>query len=87
MGINHRRTAKSTGEVWKNNPAYNASAVRDGYDTTDVYANWKPYGTDKMNVNFAINNISDEYYIPQTLAGAGLPGVGREYRIGVNFTY
>ncbi|WP_066802082.1 TonB-dependent siderophore receptor [Moraxella oblonga] len=87
VGVNHRRTAKSTGEVWKNNPAYNANAVRDGYDTTDVYANWKPYGNDKMNVNFAINNISDEYYVPQTLSGVGLPGVGREYRIGVNFTY
>lgn len=87
VGVNYRKTDDVTGATWKNNPAYDASAFRDGYNTTDVYANWKPYGNDRMNVNFAINNISDEYYIPQTLAGAGLPGVGREYRVGVNFTY
>ena len=87
VGVNHRRTEEAVGGIWMNDTAENLSAVRDGYNTTDLYANWKPYGTDRMNVNFAINNISDEYYIPQTLAGVGLPGVGREYRVGVNFTY
>ena len=87
VGVNHRRTEDAKGAIWKNDPAYDANAVREGYHTTDVYANWKPYGNDRVNVNFAVNNISDELYIPQTLAGAGLPGVGREYRVGVNFTY
>ena len=86
VGVNYRKTDDVTGAAWKNNPDY-SNATREGYDTTDIYANWKPYGNDKMNINFAINNISDEYYVPQTLAGAGLPGVGREYRVGVNFTY
>ncbi len=88
VGVNYRKTDDVSGAPWKSNPDYDASAFRDGYDTTDVYANWKPYGNDRMNVNFAINNISDEYYIPQTLAGgSGLPGVGREYRVGVNYTF
>ncbi len=87
VGVNYRHVDDITGAVWKNDPAYDATAHRDGYNTTDVYANWKPYGNDRMNVNFAINNISDEYYVPQTLAKVGLPGVGREYRVGVNFTY
>lgn len=87
VGVNYRHVDDITGAIWKNDPAYDATAHRDGYNTTDVYANWKPYGNDRMNVNFAINNISDEYYVPQTLAEVGLPGVGREYRVGVNFTY
>ncbi|MDO4897640.1 MAG: TonB-dependent receptor [Moraxella sp.] len=87
VGVNHRRTDKAKGAVWKNDPSYDANAVRDGYNTTDIYANWKPYGNDRMNINFAVNNISDEYYVPQTMAGVGLPAVGREYRVGVNFTY
>ena len=88
VGVNHRYTEEAKGSTWKNDPAYNPNATRDSYNTTDVYANWKPFGTDRMNVNFAVNNIADEYYIPHTLAGTtGLPGVGREFRVGVNFTY
>ncbi len=60
---------------------------RDGYNVTDIYANWKPYGTDKMNVNFAINNITDELYRPHTGSITHLPATGREFRVGLNFTY
>lgn len=87
VGVNYRKTDKATGAAWKNDPAYNPNATRDGYNSTDVYANWKPFSNDKLNVNFAINNVSDEFYIPQTLAGAGLPAVGREFRVGFNYTY
>ncbi|OOR88862.1 hypothetical protein B0181_07645 [Moraxella caviae] len=90
VGVNYRKVDDVKGTAWKNDPNYNPdnpNATRDGYHTTDVYANWKPYGTDRMNVNFAINNIADKYYIPQTLAGFGLPGVGREFRVGVNYQF
>ena len=69
---------------------------RPSYSVTDLYANWKPYGSDKMNVNLALNNISDEKYVPHSqssgiLAGASevnaMPGVGRELRVGVNYTF
>ncbi|STZ56445.1 Heme/hemopexin utilization protein C precursor [Moraxella lacunata] len=62
---------------------------RKGYSVTDVFANWKPYGNDKMNVNFSVNNLEDKFYYPhsQRAAPTTFPGVGREYRVGVNFTY
>ncbi|MDO4250084.1 MAG: TonB-dependent siderophore receptor [Moraxella sp.] len=62
---------------------------RPGYSVTDVFANWKPYGNDKMNVNFSVNNVADEFYYPhsQRAAATTYPGVGREFRVGVNFTY
>ncbi len=66
-----------------------AISSRPGYSVTDVFANWKPYGTDKMNVNFSVNNVADEFYYPhsQRAATTTYPGVGREFRVGVNFTY
>lgn len=97
LGINHRKVDDVKGQsasMSNNNPLGSAGLARAndldlikyGYNTTDVYANWKPYGTDKMNVNFAVNNITDEYYKSHS-AITGLPGVGREFRVGVNFTY
>lgn len=66
-----------------------AISSRPGYSVTDLFANWKPYGTDKMNVNFAVNNVEDEFYYPhsQRAAATTYPGVGREYRVGVNYTF
>lgn len=83
VGINHRRADKVTGIAWQSGAPNNT--VKDGYNTTDVYANWKPYGNDRMNVNFAVNNIGDKLYRPQH--SQGLPATGREFRVGVNFTY
>lgn len=57
-----------------------------GYHTVDVFANWKPFNNDKLNVNFGINNITDEYYRPHTHS-SGLPAAGRDYRIGFNYTF
>lgn len=59
-----------------------------GYGLTDLTANWKPFGTDKMNVNFAINNIGNKYYVPHWQGTVNTPpGAGREYRVGVNYTF
>lgn len=91
VGLNYRKVDDVTGQSAymthiAGNRGNDLNMVKYGYNTTDVYANWKPYGTDKMNVNFAINNITDEFYYSHSAIG-GLPGVGREYRVGVNFTY
>ncbi|MDO4429828.1 MAG: TonB-dependent receptor [Lonepinella koalarum] len=67
-----------------------ASAGKDGYKITDITANWKPFGNDKMNVNFAINNITNEKYQSHAQRGSvttALYGAGREYRVGVNYTF
>lgn len=87
IGVNHRRTDDVTGSLWGEDTAVNQAATRVGYQTTDVYANWKPFSNDKLNVNLSVNNLTDEYYIPMTSATIGVPAVGREYRIGFNYTY
>ncbi len=89
VGINHRHVQSTTGtSAWMNDTVENLTAHRAGYNVTDLYANWKPYGNDKMNVNFAINNIGDEYYRTHVNSAAvSLPAVGREFRVGLNFTY
>lgn len=67
-----------------------ATAGKQGYKITDITANWKPFGNDKMNVNFAINNITNEKYQSHAQRGGittALYGAGREYRVGVNYTF
>lgn len=63
--------------------------TRDGYDVHDFYVNYKPFSKDNMNVNFAINNAFDKNYKPHAQRAGinSLPGVGRDFRLGVNFTY
>lgn len=56
------------------------------YGVTDITANWKPLNNDKMNVNFAVNNITNKNYIPHAQRSS-LPGAGREYRVGLNYTF
>ena len=62
---------------------------RKGYNVSDIYANWKPYGNDKVNVNFSVNNVFNKNYRPHTQRASidTLPGAGRDFRVGVNFTY
>lgn len=66
-----------------------AQITRDGYDVHDFYVNYKPYGKDNMNVNFAINNAFDKNYKPHAQRAGinALPGAGRDFRLGLNFTY
>lgn len=101
IGINHRKVDDVQGQsAWDDvNNSYTGVAnggilsrsndvnlIKYGYNLTDIYANWKPFNNDKMNVNFAINNVGDEYYYSHS-ALSGLPGVGREYRVGINYTF
>lgn len=84
-GIKYRRVGDVSQSALANDLN---SGYRKGYDTTDIYANWKPYGSDKLNVNFAINNVFDRHYLPHAQrVNAGLPAAGRDFRVGLNYTY
>ena len=62
---------------------------KDGYSVSDVFANWKPFNNDQLNVNFGVNNVFDKNYRPhaQRPAVTTLVGAGRDYRIGINYTF
>lgn len=86
VGADYRVVEDAKGTHWMSDPvADNHQTERDGYQVMDVYANWKPYNNDKMNVNFAINNLTNVDYRPHT--AMSLPAVGREFRVGVNYTF
>lgn len=63
--------------------------TREGYNIHDVYANWKPLNNDSLNVNFAVNNIANKYYKShsQSSGATSLPSVGRDIRVGFNYTF
>ncbi|SPX86867.1 TonB-dependent receptor domain-containing protein [Moraxella ovis] len=91
VGVNHRRVDDVKGQSAymthiAGNRGNDLNMIKYGYDVTDVYANWKPLNNDKLNVNLAVNNVGDEFYYSHSAIN-GLPGAGREYRVGVNFTY
>lgn len=86
VGFNHRLVEDTVGvSAWMGDTEANRSLKREGFNVTDIFANWKPYNSDKMNVNVAINNIANKDYRPHT--AMSLPAVGREFRIGVNYTF
>ncbi|OOF43024.1 TonB-dependent siderophore receptor [Rodentibacter rarus] len=59
---------------------------KDGYNVTDITLNWKPFNNDQMNINIAIDNVANKLYKPHGQRGQ-FPGRGREYRLGVNYTF
>lgn len=85
-GLKDKETSIMSGEFDKRDGAI---LNREGYNVSDIYANWKPYGNDKVNVNFAVNNVFNKNYRPHTQRASidTLPGAGRDFRVGVNFTY
>lgn len=86
VGLNHRLAEKVKGQAWMSDSnAANFESVRDGYNVTDIYSNWKPFNNDKLNVNFAINNVGNKGYRPHS--SQGLPAAGREFKVGMNYTY
>lgn len=60
---------------------------RPGYGVNDLFATWKP--TKDLNVNFAVNNVFNKYYKShsQRTGANSLPGVGRDFRVNVNYTF
>lgn len=93
IGVHHRHIegVKTEDNIFViQDTATPATSGKDGYRLTDITANWKPFGTDKMNVNFAVNNVSNKKYRSHAQKGTvatALYGAGREYRIGVNYTF
>lgn len=80
------------GRIIEDTAYLNASGTtvkRDGYHVHDVYANWKPLN-ERLNVNFAINNVADKYYkshSQRAMNNNALPSAGRDFRIGFNYTF
>ncbi|MEG9488203.1 TonB-dependent receptor domain-containing protein [Mannheimia indoligenes] len=96
LGVHHRQIEKVKKEdniLIINDTVSAATTGKDGYGVTDITANWKPFGNDKMNVNFAVNNIGNrKYYSHAQRSGGGtaraaLYAAGREFRAGVNYTF
>lgn len=85
VGIKNRTVEESKATLLVGAPL----ETRAGYSVTDVFANWKPYNSDKMNVNLSINNVGDKFYYPhsQRASITTLAGVGREFRVGVNYNF
>ncbi|OOH89098.1 TonB-dependent siderophore receptor [Pasteurellaceae bacterium 15-036681] len=89
LAVHHRQVEGVDAEdnfFLSNSTVQAAKNGKSGYGVTDITANWKPLGSDKMNVNFAINNIGNKNYVPHSQR-SNLPGTGREYRVAVNYTF
>lgn len=63
--------------------------TREGYKLHDIFVNYQPYANNKFNVNFAINNLTNQNYTPhsQTATANSLVGAGRDFRMGINYTF
>lgn len=59
---------------------------KPSYNVTDISVNWKPFNSDKMNVNFGIDNVTNRLYYAHGQRGQ-FPARGREFRLGVNYTF
>lgn len=65
-----------------------ATSSRASYITHDFYVNWKPLKTQNLNVNLALNNAFNKFYYPHSQRPTNtLPGVGRDLRMNVNYTF
>lgn len=87
IGLQHRQVerVKAADNFFKvGGPA--PKTGKAGYGVTDFTLNWKPLNNDKMNVNFAVNNLTNKNYIPHAQRSE-LPGEGRQFRLGVNYTF
>lgn len=88
VGVHHRHVEKVKAKdnfFLVNNTVTAATEGKASYGVTDITANWKPLNNDKLNVNFAVNNIANKRYVPH--ASSNLQGAGREVRVGVNYTF
>ena len=62
---------------------------RASYVKHDFYVNWKPLKNDKLNINLALNNAFNKFYLPHSQRGTAstLAGAGRDLRMNVNYTF
>lgn len=89
LGWRGRFVESATGNPSRGSSAATTPVKRLGYGVNDFYANWKPLNNDRLNVNLAVNNAFDKFYRPhaQRAGESTLPGVGRDIRVGVNYTF
>lgn len=89
IGIQHRQVEKvkaADNYLVANSTVKRAPKGKAGYGVTDISANWKPLNNDKLNVNLAVDNVTNKLYYPHSQRGP-FPGEGRQYRVGVNYTF
>ncbi|MBF0804876.1 TonB-dependent siderophore receptor [Neisseria sp. 19428wB4_WF04] len=88
IGWQNRTVEKAKGSVLVRDRNGNAAQVeRKSYNVNDIFANWKPLGKDTLNVNFSVNNVFNKYYYPHSQRGETLPGIGRDFRLAVNYKF
>ncbi|MDO5639415.1 MAG: TonB-dependent siderophore receptor [Neisseria sp.] len=90
IGWQNRTVQKAHGSVLvrERNDGTLTQVERKSYNINDIFANWKPLGKDTLNVNFSINNVFNKYYYPHSQrAGETLPGIGRDFRLAVNYKF
>lgn len=85
IGWQNRTVEKSKGTVLVRDS--NNTNERKSYNVNDIYANWKPLGKDTLNVNFSVNNVFNKYYYPHSQRIETLPGIGRDFRLAVNYKF
>lgn len=86
IGVKHRVVESAYNSVLVRNAS---PANRESYNVSDIYANWKPFNNDKLNINFGVNNVFDEFYQPHSQRSAITTpyAIGRDFRVGFNYTY
>ncbi|EXI62705.1 membrane protein [Mannheimia granulomatis] len=90
VGVHHRIVEKVKPEdnyfVTGGTLQTNTGTGKKGYNVTDITVNWKPFNNDKVNVNFAVDNVANKKYNAHGQRG-NFPARGREFRAGVNYTF
>lgn len=84
LGWRNRTVEDANGSVLVRD---NSEVHRNGYTVHDFYVNWKPFNNDDMNINIALNNAFNKFYYPHSQRGDTLPGIGRNFTVGVNYTF
>ncbi|MFY1027581.1 TonB-dependent receptor domain-containing protein [Actinobacillus seminis] len=91
VGLHHRlvEKVKAKDDFFLTGGNVTPGKGKAGYNVTDLTVNWKPFNDDRMNVNFAIDNIANKFYKShaQRSNDNTLPARGREFRLGVNYTF
>lgn len=87
LGWKGRYVEKERGYALANADKTAAETYRASYVTHDFYLNWKPLNNKNLNLNLALNNAFNKFYYPHSQRGETLPGVGRDLRLNVNYTF
>ncbi|WP_150539593.1 TonB-dependent receptor domain-containing protein [Actinobacillus vicugnae] len=62
---------------------------RIGYGVHDIFVNWQPLDQDNFNVNFTVKNIGNKFYRSHSQRNTAVtpPSPGREFKLGVNYSF